>query len=111
LRDEAGVVAKFGVSPQSIPDYLALVGDPADGFPGLSGWGEKAAALTAAANSSGGTLGKMIGLQTIAIAADATGLSTLEQGKLFRFTLRHSVILLLAGGLIAHAYTYVFRLT
>ncbi|WP_245632421.1 5'-3' exonuclease [Edaphobacter aggregans] len=46
LRDEAGVVAKFGVSPQSIPDYLALVGDPADGFPGLSRWGEKAAALT-----------------------------------------------------------------
>jgi len=53
----------------------------------------------------------MIGLQTIAIAAGATGLSTLEQGKLFRFTLRHSVILLLAGGLIALAYTYVFRLT
>ena len=46
LRDEAGVVAKFGVSPQSIPDYLALVGDSADGFPGVSGWGEKAAALT-----------------------------------------------------------------
>jgi 5'-3' exonuclease len=46
LRDEAGVVAKFGVSPQSIPDYLALVGDTADGFPGLSGWGERAAALT-----------------------------------------------------------------
>jgi 5'-3' exonuclease len=46
LRDEAGIVAKFGVSPQSIPDYLALVGDTADGFPGLSGWGEKAAALT-----------------------------------------------------------------
>jgi hypothetical protein len=42
LRDEAGVVAKFGVSPQSIPDYLAMVGDSADGFPGLSGWGEKA---------------------------------------------------------------------
>jgi hypothetical protein len=52
-----------------------------------------------------GTLGKMIGLQTIAIAAGATGLSTLEQGKLFRFTLRHSVIQLPAGGLIAHAYT------
>lgn len=46
LRDEAGVVAKFGVGPQSIPDYLALVGDTGDGFPGLSGWGEKAAALT-----------------------------------------------------------------
>jgi 5'-3' exonuclease len=46
LRDEAGVVAKFGVKPQSIPDYLAVVGDSADGFPGLSGWGLKAAALT-----------------------------------------------------------------
>jgi L-lactate transport len=67
--------------------------------------------LMAAANSSGGTLGKMISLQTIAIAAGATGLSTLEQGKLFRFTLRHSVILLVAGGLIVLAYTYVFHLT
>jgi 5'-3' exonuclease len=46
LRDEAGVVAKFGVKPQSIPDYLAVVGDGADGFPGLPGWGVKAAALT-----------------------------------------------------------------
>lgn len=46
LRDEAGVVAKFGVKPQSIPDYLALVGDSADGYPGLPGWGAKAAALT-----------------------------------------------------------------
>jgi 5'-3' exonuclease len=46
LRDEAGVVAKFGVKPQSIPDYLAVVGDSADGFPGVSGWGAKAAALT-----------------------------------------------------------------
>ena len=46
LRDEAGVVAKFGVQPQSIPDYLAVVGDSADGFPGLPGWGVKAAALT-----------------------------------------------------------------
>jgi 5'-3' exonuclease len=46
LRDEAGVVAKFGVKPESIPDYLAVVGDSADGFPGLPGWGQKAAALT-----------------------------------------------------------------
>jgi len=44
LRDESAVVAKFGVSPQSIPDYLAVVGDSADGYPGISGWGEKAAA-------------------------------------------------------------------
>src|SRR6478672_9353946 len=46
LRDEAGVVAKFGVQPQSIPDYLAVVGDDADGFPGVPGWGEKGAAQT-----------------------------------------------------------------
>jgi 5'-3' exonuclease len=46
VRDEAGVVAKFGVKPQSIPDYLAVVGDSADGFPGLAGWGAKAAAQT-----------------------------------------------------------------
>ena len=45
LRDEAGVVAKFGVKPESIPDYLAVVGDSADGFPGMPGWGAKAAAL------------------------------------------------------------------
>jgi len=42
--DEGGVVAKFGVAPASIPDYLALVGDAADGFPGLLGWGAKSAA-------------------------------------------------------------------
>lgn len=42
--DEAGVVAKFGVEPASIPDYLALVGDTADGYPGLPGWGAKSTA-------------------------------------------------------------------
>jgi 5'-3' exonuclease len=44
IYDEAGVVEKFGVSPQSIPDYLALVGDTADGIPGVPRWGKKAAA-------------------------------------------------------------------
>jgi len=44
IRDEAGVIAKFGVPPASIPDYLALVGDSADGFPGLQGWGPKSTA-------------------------------------------------------------------
>jgi 5'-3' exonuclease len=48
MRDEAGVVAKFGVRPSSIPDYLALVGDAADGFPGLPGWGAKSAAAVLA---------------------------------------------------------------
>ena len=46
--DEDGVVAKYGVSPQSIPDWLALVGDSADGFPGVPGWGEKSAAAVLA---------------------------------------------------------------
>jgi 5'-3' exonuclease len=48
IRDEAGVVAKFGVPPASIPDYLALVGDAADGFPGLPGWGAKSTAAVLA---------------------------------------------------------------
>ena len=44
VRDDAGVIAKFGVRPESIPDYLAVVGDTADGYPGLPGWGQKGAA-------------------------------------------------------------------
>ena len=44
FRDAAGVVEKYGVPPESIPDWLALVGDSADGFPGLPGWGAKTAA-------------------------------------------------------------------
>jgi 5'-3' exonuclease len=46
--DEAGVVGKYGVPPESIPDYLALVGDSADGYPGLPGWGAKSAAAVLA---------------------------------------------------------------
>src|SRR3989442_1030089 len=46
ILDEAAIIAKFGVPPKSIPDYLALVGDSADGFPGVKGWGKKAAAST-----------------------------------------------------------------
>jgi 5'-3' exonuclease len=56
LRDEDGVVARFGVGPASIPDYLALVGDSADGFPGVPGWGEKA---------SGAILGRYAHLERI----------------------------------------------
>jgi len=44
VRDEAGVTRRFGVGPASIPDYLALVGDSADGYPGIQGWGAKSAA-------------------------------------------------------------------
>lgn len=61
IRDEAGVRRRFGVAPESIPDYLALVGDSADGFPGLPGWGPR---------SSGVLLGRYIHLE--AIPADPT---------------------------------------
>ena len=54
--DEQGVVQKFGVSPESIPDYLALVGDAADGYPGLPGWGAK---------SSAAVLAKFVHLESI----------------------------------------------
>jgi 5'-3' exonuclease len=45
VRDEAAIEEKFGVKPESIPDYLAVTGDSADGYPGISGWGAKAASL------------------------------------------------------------------
>lgn len=45
VRDEAAIEEKFGVRPESIPDYLAVIGDSADGYPGISGWGSKAASL------------------------------------------------------------------
>ena len=48
MRDESAVQRKFGVLPASIPDWLALVGDAADGFPGLPGWGAKSAATVLA---------------------------------------------------------------
>ncbi len=48
MLDEKGVVGKFGVSPESIPDYLALVGDSADGYPGIQGWGAKSSATVLA---------------------------------------------------------------
>jgi 5'-3' exonuclease len=48
ILDESGIVAKFGVLPESIPDYLALVGDSSDGYPGLRGWGPKSAAAVLA---------------------------------------------------------------
>ena len=61
IRDERGVVAKFGVPPASIPDYLALVGDSADGFPGIRGWGAK---------STAAVLGRYLHLEHIPGRAD-----------------------------------------
>jgi L-lactate transport len=64
-------------------------------------------AMTAAANSSGGVMGKMISLQNIAVAAAATGMKRAEEGKLFRFTLKHSIFLASVTGLLTLFYAYV----
>jgi lactate permease len=66
--------------------------------------------LIAAANSAGGVMGKMISLQNIAVAAAATAMSTADQTKLFRFTLRHSIFLAVVVGLEVMLYAYVFHL-
>jgi lactate permease len=63
--------------------------------------------LMAAANSSGGVMGKMISLSSIAVAAAATGMQPEEEAKLFRFTLKHSVFLACAIGLVVLFYAYV----
>jgi 5'-3' exonuclease len=97
--DEAGVRQKFGVGPESIPDYLALVGDAADGYPGLPGWGAK---------SSAAVLSKFVHLEEIphdsgewhvnaanASALAATLVREFEQALLFRrlATLRSDIVL------------------
>jgi lactate permease len=64
-------------------------------------------ALMASANSSGGVMGKMISLQSISIAAAATGMPAAEEAKLFRFTLKHSILLACAIGVIVTLYAYV----
>jgi L-lactate permease len=65
--------------------------------------------LMAAANSSGGVMGKMISLQTIAIAAAATGLPQKDEAKLFRFTFKHSILLASIVCFLALLFTYVFH--
>jgi len=99
IIDEAGVRQKFGVGPESIPDYLALVGDAADGYPGLPGWGAK---------SSAAVLSKFVHLEAIprdsgdwhVSAANASSLAATlarewEQALLFRrlATLRTDITL------------------
>jgi len=64
-------------------------------------------ALMASANSSGGVMGKMISLQSICVAAAATGMPSSEEAKLFRFTFKHSILLALIIGLIVTLYAYV----
>jgi len=66
--------------------------------------------LMASANSAGGVMGKMISLQSIAVAAAATGMSSADEAKLFRFTLKHSVLLASVIGLLTMFYAYVLKL-
>jgi len=75
IRDEAGVVKRFGVTPESIPDYLALVGDAADGYPGLSGWGAK---------STAAVLSKFRHLEAIPDNSAAWGVNAWNAGALAR---------------------------
>jgi 5'-3' exonuclease len=71
--DEAGVVQKFGVSVASIPDYLALVGDAADGYPGLAGWGPK---------SSSSVLAKFVHLESIPLDSRKWGVNVANASAL-----------------------------
>lgn len=66
--------------------------------------------LLAATNSIGGVMGKMISLQTISVAAAATGMANADQAKLFRFTLKHSVLLASVIGVLAMLYAYVWHI-
>jgi len=75
IRDEAGVVARFGVLPESIPDYLALVGDSSDGYPGLPGWGEK---------SSAAVLARYLHLEAIPADPKTWGVNAAGAGALAR---------------------------
>jgi L-lactate transport len=64
--------------------------------------------LMASGNASGGVMGKMISLQSIAVAVAATGMATSDEGKLFRFTLRHSLVLVTVIGILLLSYAYWF---
>jgi lactate permease len=64
--------------------------------------------LTASVNSAAGVMGKMISVQSIAVAVAATGMTAADEGRLFRFTIKHSVMLMMAMGVISMLFAYVF---
>jgi 5'-3' exonuclease len=88
LRDESGVRQKFGVSPASIPDWLALVGDSADGYPGLPGWGAKSAAVVLARYDHLEHIPKLAGEWDVSVRGALRLATTLaeqaERARLFR---------------------------
>ena len=64
--------------------------------------------LTASVNSAAGVMGKMISVQSIAVAVAATGMSRDDEGRLFRFTIKHSILLMVVVGVMSVLYAYVF---
>ena len=64
--------------------------------------------LTASVNSAAGVMGKMISVQSIAVAVAATGMTPADESRLFRFTIKHSILLMVVMGIIAMLYAYVF---
>jgi 5'-3' exonuclease len=81
IIDEAGVIAKFGVPPESIPDYLALVGDSADGYPGLPGWGAKSSATVLAKFGHIESIPASVRDWHLNVASAATLADTLERDR------------------------------
>jgi 5'-3' exonuclease len=104
VTDEDGVWAKYGVAPKSIPDWLALVGDSADGFPGLAGWGKRSAAVVLAHYGSIDAVPDRVSSWDPTVRKELRGAASLakrlaedrEQALLFRdlATLRHDPELL-----------------
>ncbi|MGO9436202.1 MAG: 5'-3' exonuclease H3TH domain-containing protein [Terracidiphilus sp.] len=86
ILDEAGVIAKFGVSPATIPDYLALVGDSADGYPGLPGWGAK---------STSAVLSKFGHIESIPMSARDWHINVLNSASLAEILVREREVALL----------------
>jgi 5'-3' exonuclease len=81
VLDEAGVIAKFGVSPASIADWLALVGDDADGIPGIPGWGAKSAATLLARYGHIEAIPDDPGRWDVSAAAKLAGASPSDAGR------------------------------
>jgi 5'-3' exonuclease len=81
VLDESGVRAKFGVGPASIPDWLALVGDSADGFPGLPGWGAKSAATVLAHYGSIEAIPDAVGQWEVSVRNSPTLAATLSRQR------------------------------
>ena len=64
--------------------------------------------LTASVNSAAGVMGKMISIQSIAVAVAATGMTSADESRLFRFTIKHSILLMLLMGILSMLFAYVF---